>query len=278
MKIVLPNGRSLALGPVPLVMGIVNVTPDSFSDGGDFLGPDAAIAQGLRLAAEGAAILDIGGESTRPGHAPVAAEEERARVLPVIHGLMRQIDVPISIDTMKAEVAEAAIAAGAAVVNDVWGFQHDPDIARVVAQTGVPAILMHNREAVDPKLDIVADVIAFLSRSIDIALAAGVKRERLIVDPGFGFGKTHEQSLRLIHELARLDIFGLPILVGVSRKRAIGQVTGRTEPRERLAGSLAAALIAAEQGAAIIRVHDVAPHVDAMKMFAAIGHRPERAA
>ena len=278
MKLSLTNGRSLQLGQVPLVMGIVNVTPDSFSDGGDFLGRESAVAHGLHLAAEGAAILDIGGESTRPGHAAVTAEEERARVLPVIEGLMRQTDVPISIDTMKASIAAAAVAAGAAIVNDVWGFQHDPDMARVVAETGVPAILMHNRETDDPGLDIVAEVVDFLSRSIDIALAAGVRRERLILDPGFGFGKTHEQSLRLIHELEQLQRFGLPILIGVSRKRAIGQVTGRSEPRARLAGSLAAALIGAEHGAAILRVHDVAPHVDAMKMFAAIGRRPGHAA
>jgi dihydropteroate synthase len=278
MNIVLPNGRSLELGRVPLVMGIVNVTPDSFSDGGQFLAAENAVAHGLRLAAEGAAILDIGGESTRPGHAPVAAEEELARVLPVVRGLHRRLDVAISIDTTKAEVAAAAIAAGAQIVNDVWGFQHDPEIAHVVAESFVPAILMHNRNAVDPAVDMVAEVIDFLSRSIDIALAAGVRRERLIVDPGFGFGKTHEQNLKLLSELERLEVLGLPILVGVSRKRIIGHVTGRREPRERLAGSLAAALIGAQHGAAIIRVHDVGPHVDAMKMFAAIGNRPGRAA
>ena len=278
MDLALTNGRSLALGGVPVVMGIVNVTPDSFSDGGDFLASDEAVAHGLRLAGEGAAILDVGGESTRPGHALVTAREELARVLPVIEGLARQTDVPMSIDTMKASVAAAAVEAGAAIVNDVWGFQHDPDMARVVAETGVPAILMHNREEDDPAVDIVAEVVDFLSRSIDIALAAGVCRDRLIIDPGFGFGKTHAQSLRLIRELYRLQDFNLPILIGVSRKRAVGQVTGRIEPRARLAGSLAAALIGAENGASIIRAHDVAPHIDAMKMFAAVGHRVGRAA
>ncbi|HWG03519.1 MAG TPA: dihydropteroate synthase [Beijerinckiaceae bacterium] len=278
MHLALTNGRSLALGGVPLVMGIVNVTPDSFSDGGDFLTSEEAVAHGLRLAGEGAAILDIGGESTRPGHAPVTAQEERARVLPVIEGLVRQTDVPISIDTMKASVAAAAVEAGAAIVNDVWGFQRDADMARIVAEAGAPAILMHNREKDDPAVDIVAEVVDFLSRSIDIALAAGVRRDRLIIDPGFGFGKTHRQSLRLIRELNRLQDFHLPILIGVSRKRAIGQVTGRTEPRARLAGSLAAAMIGAENGAAIIRAHDVAPHVDAMKIFAAIGQHAGQAA
>ena len=278
MNIALPDGRSFELGRVPLVMGIVNVTPDSFSDGGHFLAAENAVAHGMQLAAEGAAILDIGGESTRPGHAPVTAEEELKRVLPVVGELHRRLDVPISIDTTKAEVAAAAIAAGAQIVNDVWGFQRDPEIARVVAESSVPAILMHNRDEVDPAVDIMAEVIDFLSRSIDIALAAGVRHERLIVDPGFGFGKTHEQSLRLLAELERLEVFGLPILIGVSRKRAIGYVTGRAEPRERLAGSLAAAVIGAEHGAAIIRVHDVGPHVDAMKMFSVIGKRPGRAA
>ena len=278
MNIALPDGRALELGRVPLVMGIVNVTPDSFSDGGQFLAAEEAIAHGLRLASEGAAILDVGGESTRPGHTPVIAEEEIRRVLPVIRDLSGRIDVPISIDTMKAGVAAAAIDAGAVIVNDVWGFQHDPDIAHVVAERRVSAILMHNRNEVDPNVDIVTEVIDFLSRSIDIALAAGVARERLIIDPGFGFGKSPDQNLILLKELERLSMFGLPILIGVSRKRFIGHVTGRTEPRDRLAGSLAAALFGVGHGAAIVRVHDVGPHVDAMKMFAAISHRPGRAA
>ena len=263
--------RALVLGPRPLVMGIVNVTPDSFSDGGNFLDADRAIAHGLELVADGADILDIGGESTRPGHAPVSAYEEIARIFPVIRGLASQTDVPISIDTMKAEVARAALEAGASIINDVWGFQHDPALAKVAAEADVPVILMHNRETDDPTIDVMAEVIAFLQRSIEIALAAGVKRERIIVDPGFGFGKTHQQSLITVRDLARLrDELGCPVLLGVSRKRAIGRATGRDVPKERVIGSVATAVVGAMNGASIVRVHDVAPHVDAMRMFAAI--------
>ena len=260
----------LRFGPRPLVMGIVNVTPDSFSDGGAYLDGADGVAHGLRLAALGADILDIGGESTRPGHTPVDAAEEIARVIPVIRGLAAACDLPLSIDTMKASVAAAALDAGAGIVNDVWGFQRDPGMARLVAERGVPAIIMHNREHEDPELDVMADVIAFLSRSIQIALAAGVRREQLIVDPGFGFGKTHEQSLTLVRSLEQLKALDCRILLGVSRKRAIGRVTGREIARERVAGSLAAAMMGAERGADILRVHDVAEHVEAMKIFAAV--------
>jgi dihydropteroate synthase len=263
--------KPLVLGPRPLIMGIVNVTPDSFSDGGDFLDPERAIAHGLQMVAEGADILDVGGESTRPGHAPVSAYEEIARVYPVIRALAAQTDIPISIDTMKAEVARAAIEAGASILNDVWGFQHDPALATVAAETDVPVVIMHNREHDDPTIDVMEEVIAFLRRSIEIGLAAGVKRERIIVDPGFGFGKTHPQSLITVRDLARLsDELGCPVLLGVSRKRAIGRATGRDVPKDRVFGSLATAVIGAMNGAAIVRVHDVAPHVDAMRMFAAI--------
>jgi dihydropteroate synthase len=267
---ILPR-KPLVLGLRPLVMGIVNVTPDSFSDGGDFLAADRAIEHGMRLVAEGADILDIGGESTRPGHAPVSAEEEIARVVPVIRALAARTDLPISIDTMKADVARAAIEAGASIINDVWGFQHDPALAQVAAAADVPVVVMHNREVDDPSVDMMAEVLAFLRRSIEIALAAGVKRERIIVDPGFGFGKTHPQSLMLVRDLARLrEELNCPVLLGVSRKRAIGRATGRDVPRERVIGSVATAVVGAMNGAAIVRVHDVAPHVDAMNMFAAI--------
>ena len=191
----LPHGQSLTLGGPKLVMGVVNVTPDSFSDGGRFADVEAAVFHGVRLVDEGAAILDVGGESTRPTAEPVTADEEKARVLPVVAALAADVAAPISIDTYKASVAAAAIEAGASIVNDVWGFQRDPDMARVVAATGAAAVLMHNRAAVDPAVDIVADMLAFLSRSIDIALAAGVAEDKLWVDPGFGFGKTPEQNL-----------------------------------------------------------------------------------
>jgi dihydropteroate synthase len=257
-------------GARPLVMGVVNTTPDSFSDGGDFLDPAAAIAHGLRLLGEGADILDVGGESSRPGHVVVGADEEIARVLPALRGLAAASDAPLSIDTTKPAVAEAALDAGATVVNDIWGLRREPRLARLAAERGAHVVVMHNRDEIDASIDIVADVIDTLRRSIDIALAAGVAEGRIIVDPGVGFGKTPGQNLLVTRELARLRVLGRPVLLGVSRKRMIGAATGRAEARDRLAGSLAAAVMGAERGAAIVRVHDVAAHVDAMRMYAAI--------
>jgi dihydropteroate synthase len=267
----LPDGRRLALDAAPLLMGVVNVTPDSFSDGGMLKSAEDAIAHGERLAAEGADIVDIGGESTRPGHATIDAATELARVLPVIAGVAARTSVPISIDSYKAEVAEAALGAGASIVNDVWGCQRDPAIAGVAARLGAPLILMHNRDTIDPEIDIFDDALRFLERSIAIATAAGVPRSQLVVDPGIGFGKTPEQNLALIRDLGRLAELGCPILLGASRKSTIGLVTGRTIPAERLAGSIAAHLYGIMRGAAIIRAHDVAPHVDAIKIWTRIG-------
>ena len=254
----------------PLVMGVLNVTPDSFSDGGRFLDPEAAIAQARRLAAEGADILDVGAESSRPyGNAvAVPLDEERTRLAAVLPAVVA-LGVPVSIDTMKAAVAAWALKAGAAIVNDVWGLQRDPDMARVVAEHDAPVIVMHNRDAADPRIDIIADVTAFFERSLDIAARAGIARERIVLDPGIGFGKTPEQSLTCI---ARLDAwcgFGLPLLVGASRKRFIHSIVP-SEPMDRLGGSLAAHLLAVENGAAIIRVHDVAPTVQALAVAAAL--------
>ena len=262
--------RGLLAKGRPLVMGVLNVTPDSFSDGGRFLDPAAAIAQAERLAAEGADILDIGAESSRPyGNAvAVPLDEERARlasVLPTVVGL----GVPVSIDTMKAAVAAWALETGATIVNDVWGLQRDPDMACVVAEHRVPVIVMHNRDNVDPSIDIVADVTAFFERSLAIAGRAGIARERIVLDPGIGFGKTPEQSLTCIARLDAWRGFGLPLLVGASRKRFIHSIMP-SEPAERLGGSLAANLLAVENGAAIIRVHDVAPTVQALAVAAAI--------
>lgn len=267
----LPDGRRLALGPAPLLMGIVNVTPDSFSGDGLLAGGGDAVAHGLRLAAEGAAILDVGGESTRPDHAPLDAATELARVLPVIVALAKDGPTPLSIDTWKAEVADAALAAGASIVNDVWGAQRDPAIAGVAARRGAPIILMHNRETVDPDLDILSDVMAFLERSIGIARAAGVPHGQILVDPGIGrFGKTAEQSLTLLRSLSRLAGLGCPILLGASRKSVIGVITGQQVPAERVAGSIAAHLHGVAQGAAIIRAHDVAQHAQALKVWSAL--------
>ena len=270
MKLELPHGKSLTLGAPVAVMGIVNATPDSFSDGGRFATTEAAAAHGERLVGEGAAIVDVGGESTRPGASPVAAEEEISRVVPVVAALAARVDAPVSVDTNKSRVAAAAILAGASIVNDVWGFQRDPDMARVVADARAAAVLMHNRADVDPELDVVADVLAFLKRSIDVALAAGVAEDRLIVDPGFGFGKTPRQNLLLIRRLGEIAALGRPVLLGVSRKSTIGLTTGQPAPAERVAGSIAAGLIGAINGAAILRVHDVAAHVQALKVWRAI--------
>ena len=254
----------------PLLMGVLNVTPDSFSDGGRFLQPPAAIEQARRLVAEGADIIDIGAELTRPygGMRPVSLDEERARLEPVLPAVAT-IGIPVSIDTRKAAVAAWALEAGATIVNDVWGLQRDADMARVVAERGAPVVIMHNRETADPNIDIIADVDEFFSRSLEIAWTAGIPRDRIVLDPGIGFGKTPEQSMACIAKLEKFRSFGLPLLVGASRKRFISSITP-SEPTERLGGSLAAHLIAAENGAAIIRAHDVAATVQALAVAAAI--------
>ncbi len=267
--------RALLRRGRPLVMGVLNVTPDSFSDGGRFLESGAAIAQAQRLIAEGADILDIGAESTRPygGAVPVPLDEERRRLDPVLPAVVA-LGVPVSIDTIKAEVAAWALEAGAAIVNDVWGLQRDPDMARIVAAHGGPVIIMHNRDAVDAAIDIIADVNAYFERSLDIAARAGIERERIVLDPGIGFGKTPQQSFACIARLGAFQSFGLPLMVGASRKRFIATVSASPSPpppQERLGGSLAAHLIAVENGAAIVRVHDVAPTVQALAVAAAIG-------
>jgi len=262
--------RLLALGR-PIVMGVLNVTPDSFSDGGRFLDPVDAIDQARRMTAEGADVLDIGAESTRPygGAVAVPIAEEMRRLGPVLPAVVG-LGVPVSIDTMKAEVAAWALAAGAAIVNDVWGLQRDGELARVVAEHAVPVIIMHNREAADPAIDIVADICAFFSRSLDIAARAGIARQNIVLDPGIGFGKTPEQSLTAIARLPELKSFGLPLLVGASRKRFIDTVSP-APPDQRLGGSIAAHLLAVAGGAAIIRTHDVAETVQALRVAAAIG-------
>jgi dihydropteroate synthase len=254
----------------PLVMGILNVTPDSFSDGGRFIDPGAALAQARRMQAEGADILDIGAESTRPyvGAQPVSLEDELARLAPALRPII-ELGLPVSIDTMKAKVAAWALGEGAAILNDVWGLQRDPDMARVVAEHGVPVVVMHNRETPDRALDVMVDVKEFLQRSLDIADKAGIVRERIVLDPGIGFGKTPEQSIRLIARLAELGSFGLPLLVGLSRKRFINFVSP-SKASERLGGSIAANVLAVIAGADIVRVHDVAETVQALRIMNAI--------
>jgi len=254
----------------PLVMGVLNVTPDSFSDGGKFVQPTQAIEHARRLAGEGADIIDIGAESTRPygGAQPVSLEEERRRLEPILPAAVAT-GTPISIDTMKAAIAAWALEAGASIVNDVWGLQRDRDMARVVAEHGVPIIVMHNRESADPSIDIIADVTNFFSRSLEIAWKAGISHHQIVLDPGIGFGKTPEQSLACIAHLRAWRGFDLPLLVGASRKRFINSVVP-TKPAERLPGSLAAHLLAVENGAAIIRTHDVAATVQAFAVADAI--------
>jgi dihydropteroate synthase len=264
-----PLARLLALGR-PVVMGVLNITPDSFSDGGRFFDPERAREHARRLVAEGADILDVGAESTRPyGDAvAVSAEEELRRLEPVLP-IALELGVPVSIDTMKAKVAAWALEAGAAIANDVWGLQRDPGMARVVADYKVPVIIMHNRAAADPAIDIMADIRAFFARSLQIAERAGIARDQIVLDPGIGFGKTPEQSITALARLAALQSLGFPLLVGASRKRFIDKVSPAA-PDQRLGGSIASHLIAVANGACIVRVHDVAETVQALKVAAAI--------
>jgi dihydropteroate synthase len=262
--------------PAVALMGVVNVTPDSFSDGGRFLAPGAAIAEGLRHAGDGAAIVDVGGESTRPRSLGVTPAEEAGRVLPVIAGIRAASEVPISIDTSKAEVARAALAAGASFVNDVTALQADPDLAGVVAEAGADLCLMHmlgtpRTMQDDPRYDDVVDeVAAFLAARIDVAVAAGVGRERICVDPGIGFGKTAAHNVALLQAIPTLEArTGAPVLIGLSRKSFLGRLLGDLE-RDRAAATLAADLFAARNGAFMLRVHDVAPHRDALAIESAL--------
>jgi dihydropteroate synthase len=265
-----PLLSALLSRPYPAVMGVLNITPDSFSDGGQFAAPEQALAQARRMISEGADIIDIGAESTRPytGAQPVSAEEELRRLRPVLADIV-SLGVPVSIDSMKAEVVAWALDAGAAIANDVWGLQRDGGMAALVGARGVPVIIMHNRDAADPTIDIMKDIAAFFARSLDIAAKAGVSPDKIVLDPGIGFGKTPEQSMAALARLAELNSFGLPILVGASRKRFISKVVP-SEPLQRLGGSIAAHLIAAQGGAKIIRTHDVAETVQALRVAAAI--------
>jgi len=265
-----------------VLMGVVNVTPDSFSDGGAFQDPVAAIAHGRRLISEGAAIVDVGGESTRPGAAPVPAEEELRRVVPVVEGIAGLgLPVQISVDTMKAEVAAAALDAGAAYVNDVTAFRHDPDLPALVAERGVDCCLMHmlgepRTMQENPRYDdVVSDVKAFLEERMGAAVSAGIAEERIQLDPGIGFGKTLEHNLELLRRLDELAALGRPIVLGTSRKSFLGRITGR-DVTERVHGTTATCVMGLERGARVFRVHDVAATADALKVAAATlpGHGP----
>lgn len=267
------GGRPLDLSR-PCVMGVLNVTPDSFSDGGRYPNLDAALRRGERMAADGADIVDVGGESTRPGSAGVSAAEEIDRVVPVIEALAARVSIPISVDTSKPEVMTAAVAAGAGLINDVRAFLH-PGALEAAASAGVPVCLMHmqgspaDMQQAPTYEDVVAEVAEFLSERAAACEAAGVARERILLDPGFGFGKTLAHNLALLADLDRLCALGLPVLVGMSRKSMIGQLTGRAV-EDRLAGSLAVAVLAVERGARVIRVHDPAETCDALRVAWAV--------
>lgn len=264
------RGRTLALGPSPIVMGILNVTPDSFSDGGAYASVDEAVAAGQRMVTEGAAIIDIGGESTRPGHVPLDAAAELARAIPVIESLASIADAAISIDTYKAEVAIAALKAGAHIVNDVWGLSRDPGMAKAIAGGGAAAIIMHNREQIDGSLDIFEDMKAFFAKAAEKALRAGVGEDQIVLDPGIGFGKTLEQNLQILGNLAKLNDYGFPVLLGASRKSFINKVSP-SDPGDRIGGSVVTTVFAALAGISIIRVHDVATHMQALRIVEATG-------
>jgi dihydropteroate synthase len=258
----------------PRIMGIVNVTPDSFSDGGEWFDFNEAVAHGRALVGEGADILDVGGESTRPGAAPVALDEELRRVVPVIRAL-REAGAQLSVDTMKLTVAEAAVEAGATFVNDVTAFRHEPEIAGFVADRGCDCCLMHmlgepRTMQDDPRYDdVVDDVRAFLEERAEFAIGEGVREERIMVDPGIGFGKTLDHNLELLRRLDEIVAVGFPVVVGTSRKSFLGRLTGREDPHDRVAATVATTVLALERGAAVFRVHDVAPTKDALTVATA---------
>ena len=258
------------IGTHPAVMGILNVTPDSFSDGGRFLATEAAVSHARSMAAQGCAIIDVGGESTRPGSTPVPESEELARIEPVIDRLARDLVAPLSVDTTKANVARRAIEVGAVMVNDVWGLQKDPAMADTVAAAEAAVVIMHNRREKDATIDIVADMRRFFDHSLALAARAGIPERHVILDPGIGFGKTARQNIAAIARLGELKDFGRPIMVGVSRKAFFGSlVQGGTRAgvESELVGTIAASLAAAAAGASLFRVHDVAEHVAALSVF-----------
>ena len=263
------HGRSLPLGAASVIMAIVNVTPDSFSDGGRYGAADAAVAHALDCVAAGAAIVDIGGESTRPGAEPVSATEEQGRVLPVIEALRGATDALISVDTYRADTARLAVGAGAHIVNDVYGLQREPDMAGLAAATGAGLCIMHTGRERQKLPDLVKDQVFFLTRSLEIAAAGGVQRSQIVLDPGFGFAKDAAEDLELMERFSELGSFGLPWLVGTSRKRFIGALTGREAP-ERDVGTAATSVILRLKGAAIFRVHNVAINRDALAIADAI--------
>jgi dihydropteroate synthase len=278
MRAELRAKRDAFLGKIgfrPVVMGILNLTPDSFSDGGRFQTFDAAIAHAKTMVAQGGDIVDLGGESTRPAANPVLEADELARVEPILTELARVLDAPISIDTYRATIAARAVEIGAILVNDVWGLQKDSKMADVVAETEAAVVIMHNRTQRDETVDIFADIRRFFDRSLALAAKAGIPREYIILDPGMGFGKTARQNVEALARIPDLKEYGLPILVGPSRKTFLGSLTG-DGIEGTLVGTVAVSLVAAANGASLFRVHDVAEHVAALRVFQTIRNRAGR--
>jgi dihydropteroate synthase len=261
------------IGTRPVIMGIVNVTPDSFSDGGLFASREAALAQAKRLVGEGADIIDVGAESTRPGHTPLTAEEEWARLAPLLAALVAEAGAPVSIDTYKAETARRALGLGVCLVNDIWGLQRDAQMAQTIAQAGAAVVIMHNRETTEPEIDIVADMKRFFARSLDIARRAGVPERHILLDPGVGFSKSREQNYAALRAVPELLTLGFPLLIGVSRK-SLFKGLGEGLLEGRLVGTLAANLLAARDGAQVFRVHDAAEHRAAFEVLRTLAARP----
>ena len=261
--------EKLKLAHKALIMGVLNVTPDSFSDGGDFIDPDTALSRAQKMIADGAAIIDVGGESTRPGAAPVSGEEELERILPVISRLVAETNALISVDTYRARTASQAVGAGANIINDVWGCQREPDIANVAADTGAGLVIMNTRRERDVLPDLLEDAIVFLSRSLEIASKAGVKDEQIVLDPGFGFAPTIDHDIPILNGLEKLHSLGFPILVGTSRKRFLGALTGR-DAADRGVATAATSVVARMKGAALFRVHDIAENKDALAVADAL--------
>ncbi|MEP1207461.1 MAG: dihydropteroate synthase [Rhizobiaceae bacterium] len=265
----LAHGRSLELGPKAVIMGVLNVTPDSFSDGGEHFDLQVAVDRARQMLSRGAAIIDIGGESTKPNAEPVDAKTEQGRVLPVIEALAKDGDAILSVDTYRAETARSAVEAGAHIVNDVWGCQREPDIARVAADTGAGLVIMNTRRERDVLDDLLKDAVRFLRRSLNITDKAGVAADKILLDPGFGFAPSIQHDIPILRELERLHSLGYPLLVGTSRKRFLGAITGR-EPGERGAATAATSVIARQKGAAIFRVHDIEVNKDALAVADAV--------
>ncbi|KJS85288.1 MAG: dihydropteroate synthase [Peptococcaceae bacterium BICA1-8] len=263
------GNRTLSMGSRTYIMGILNVTPDSFSDGGDFVDLEQAVAHAHLMVREGADIIDIGGESTRPGFEEISTEEELGRILPVVKRLVKEVEVPVSVDTYKAMVAKEVLMAGADIINDIWGLKKDPGIAEVIAKGQIPAVIMHNQVGTDYQNDIMEEIKLSLQESINIALDAGVRKENIILDPGIGFGKNPEQNMVVMARLHELNELGYPILLGTSRKSMLGKILD-LPPKDRIEGTLATTVMGIMQGIDIVRVHDVKENWRAAKVTDAI--------